>query len=163
MNEVRDDLRGGSVVTGEYVRFFVPGDAKTSGSKRAFINPKTGRPIVTAANPLQKGWQDAVKWRAMEVFAWRNPLEGPLCLDMVFVRARPKGHFGTGRNEGVLKEWAKDLFPTTKPDALKLGRAVEDALTKIIYIDDSQNVEVHAKKIYGPKPGVDIIVRKLKP
>ena len=147
----------------EYVKFFVPGDAKTSGSKRAFINPKTNRPIVTAANPAQKKWQDAVKWKAMQIFERRIPFEGPLCLDMVFVRARPKGHYGTGKNEGAMKEWAKDLFPTTKPDLLKLGRAVEDAMSKIIYIDDSQIVEEHIKKIYGVKPGVDIIVRKLKP
>lgn len=150
-------------VTGEYVRFFVPGDAKTSGSKRAFINPKTGKPIITAANPKQKKWFDAVKWKAMQEFAQRIPFDGPLCLDMVFVRARPKGHFGTGKNEGVLKPWAKDLMPTTKPDTLKLGRCVEDSLSKIIYIDDSQVVEHHIRKIYGVKPGVDVFVRKLKP
>ncbi len=151
------------LLTGEYVRFFVAGAAQTSGSKKAFYNKKLGRSMIVPDSKKQKPWQDAVKWRAMQVFERQNPFEGPLALDMVFVRARPKGHYGTGKNEGILKEWAKDLLPTTKPDALKLGRAVEDALTKIIYIDDSQNVDVHAKKIYGPKPGVDIIVRKLKP
>ena len=147
----------------EYVHFFVPGDAQTSGSKRAFVNKKTGRAMIVPASKKQKPWQDAVRWAAMEAFARRNPFEGPIGLDMVFVRARPKGHYGTGRNEGVLKDWAEDRYPTTKPDLLKLGRAVEDAMTKIIYIDDSQIVEESIKKVYGVKPGVDIIVRKLKP
>jgi len=151
------------LVTGDYVRFFVPGDAQTSGSKRAFVNPKTGRAMIVPASKKQRPWQDAVKWAAMQAFIRQNPFEGPLCLDLVFVRSRPKGHYGTGKNEGVLKDWAKELFPTTKPDLLKLGRAVEDAMSKIIYIDDSQIVEESIKKIYGPKPGVDILVRKLKP
>lgn len=162
MNEL-EDLHGGSVVTYDYVRFFVPGDAKTSGSKRAFINPKTGKPIITAANPAQKKWADAVKWKAMQVFERRIPFTGPLYLELVFVRARPKGHFGTGKNEGILKEWAKDLLPEPKPDSLKLARNVEDALTKIIYIDDSQICKHEIEKVYGLKPGVDITVRKLKP
>ena len=151
------------LLTGDYVRFFVPGAAQTSGSKKAFYNKKLGRSMIVPASKKQKPWSDAVKWKAMQIFQRRNPFEGPLCLDMIFVRARPKGHYGTGRNEGVLKAWAEDLLPTTKPDTLKLGRCVEDALSKIIYIDDSQVVEHHIRKIYGPKPGVDVCVRKLKP
>lgn len=142
------------------LHFFVPGIAKTSGSKRAFVNPKTGKPIVTADNPKQKGWQDGVKWAAMQTFNRQVPWAGPICLTMTFVRLRPKGHFGSGRNEGVLKDWARELTPTRKPDCLKLGRAVEDAMTGIIYKDDSQVIEIHVRKMYGDKPGVDVIVKE---
>jgi Holliday junction resolvase RusA-like endonuclease len=145
------------------LHFFVPGIAKTSGSKRAFLNPKTKKPIITAANPAQKGWQDGVKWAAMQAFNKQIPWEGPLSVVFVFTRPRPKGHYGTGRNASILKDWAKDLKPTGKPDVLKLGRAVEDAMNGIVYLDDSQIVEEHLSKQYGDKPGVAVTVMKLEP
>jgi len=143
------------------LHFFVPGNARTSGSKTAFINSKTGKPIITSANPKQKDWQQGVKWAAMQEFNRQIPWDGPVMLTMMFVRVRPKGHFGTGRNSGVLKEWAKELQPTGKPDSLKLGRAVEDAMSGIVFVDDAQIVEHHIRKIYGDKPGVDVRVTKL--
>jgi Holliday junction resolvase RusA-like endonuclease len=143
------------------LHFFVAGLAKTSGSKRAFVNPKTGKPIVTSANPKQKDWQQGVKWAAMQAFERNVPWEGPVMLTMVFVRLRPKGHYGTGRNASLLKDWAVDLQPTGKPDSLKLGRAVEDAMSGIVFGDDAQIVEHHIRKVFGDKPGVDIRLVRL--
>ena len=143
------------------LHFFVAGKAKTSGSKRAFFNPKTGKALVVAASAKQKPWQDGVKWAAMEAFARQIPWEGPIVLLLVFVRARPKGHYGSGKNKDILKDWAIDLRPTGKPDVLKLGRAVEDAMNGIVYQDDSQIVEEHLSKVYGDKPGVDVHALKL--
>jgi len=139
----------------------VPGEAQSSGSKRGFYNKKLGRVLMVPASKKQKPWQDMVKFVAMNEFAKRIPFDGPLDMSLVFVRMRPKGHYGTGRNEGVLKDWAKDLKPTGKPDSLKLGRAVEDALKGIIYGDDAQIVHHDITKLYGPKPGVDVCVRQL--
>ena len=144
------------------LHFFVPGKPRTSGSKRPFVIPSTGKAILVPASKKQKPWQDAIKWAAMQAFSKQIPWEGPLLLLLVFTRPRPKGHYGTGRNEGVLKEWAEVLRPTGKPDVLKLGRAVEDAMNGIVYLDDSQIVEEHLSKVYGKKPGVDVRVIKLK-
>ena len=142
------------------LHFFVPGKARTSGSKRPFVL-KTGRAILVPASKKQKPWQDAVKWSAMQAFLRQIPWEGPLLLRLVFTRVRPKNHYGQGRNAGVLKDWAKDLRPTGAPDVLKLGRAVEDAMNGIVYNDDSQIVEEHLSKVYGKRPGVDVKVIKL--
>lgn len=146
----------------DHIRFFVPGHAKSSGSKRAFQNPNTGKMIVTAANPKQKQWQEAVKWMAMQIWERRIPWDGPIALELVFMRPRPKAHFGTGAKANILKDFAATAQPTTKPDSLKLARAVEDALSGIIYIDDSQIVRHEISKVYGVKPGVDIVVRRFK-
>ena len=49
-------------------------------------------------------------------------------------------------------------YPITIPDCLKLGRAVEDSLSGIIYKDDSQVVDLGpVRKRYGPV-GVDVEV-----
>lgn len=150
------------IITADCIKFFVPGLAKTSGSKRAFKNPKTDKIIVTAANPKQKKWQDACKWMAMQLCGRMIPWDGPLILSMVFIRQRPRNHFGTGRNEGVMKDWAGSLMPTSKPDSLKLGRAVEDALKGIIYNDDSQICRHVIDKKFGANPGVEVTIAKYK-
>ena len=85
------------------INFFVPGIAKTSGSKRSFYNKITGKTIITAANPKQKDWQAIVNLYAKQEIGDQPPWDGPIAATMIFVRARPKGHYGTGRNEGVLK------------------------------------------------------------
>jgi Holliday junction resolvase RusA-like endonuclease len=43
-----------------------------------------------------------------------------------------------------------------KPDVLKLARAVEDALTGILYRDDAQIVTEVLRKRYGDPPRVEI-------
>ena len=70
-----------------------------------------------------------------------------------FYFARPKS-----LNKSILQK-------TTRPDVDKLIRAVLDALTGIVYADDSQVTAVSAAKLFDPKPRVEIriqSVRKLK-
>jgi Holliday junction resolvase RusA-like endonuclease len=144
--------------------FFVPGEAKTAGSKKAFINPKTHKIIVTHDNPKTKDWMDSVKWFIMKNIGRPCLLEGPVELILVFYRIRPASHFGSDRNAKVLKPLAPRL-PISKPDSLKLGRAIEDAMTGIIYKDDSQVCHHNIWKVYcsgDEVPGVKIIVREIE-
>lgn len=48
------------------------------------------------------------------------------------------------------------FWHTRKPDLDKLTRSIKDALTGVIYNDDSQIVGLHCFKEYGDEPGVDI-------
>jgi len=82
--------------------------------------------------------------RVLEMSA---PLEGPLLLELTFWIPRPKGHYGSGKNAAVVKAGAP-FAPTVKPDLLKLTRAVEDALTGIVYRDDSQITSETLQKAY---------------
>lgn len=109
-------------------------------------------PWGTESNPRTRPWRDTVAHDAREA---KNgePLEGPLSLHVVFWFPRPKSHFGTGRNAGVLKESAPK-FVIAKPDLDKLVRAVGDALTTAgVWRDDSQAVMVTASKRYV-EPGL---------
>ena len=76
--------------------------------------------------------------------------EGAVMLDVTFVRERPKS-------------LPKRTTPahTKYPDLSKLVRAIEDALTGIVWHDDSQVVETHSRKRYaepGERPGAIILV-----
>jgi Holliday junction resolvase RusA-like endonuclease len=66
----------------------------------------------------------------------------PICLTLLFLMPRPKSHYGTGRNAGILKSSAP-AFPITGKDFDNLEKFVCDAMTGIIYEDDKQIGECH--------------------
>jgi Holliday junction resolvase RusA-like endonuclease len=153
------------------VSFFVRGRPQPAGSKRAFpIRRKegggwiaTGKVAVVDDNPKTKGWQAEVAYAgalAMDAIGVTLPWEDPLGLAVTFTLRRPKGHFGTGRNARNLKPTAA-RWPTVKPDATKLLRAIEDALTGIVWTDDARVVEQLAIKRYGEPEGAHVEVWKL--
>ncbi|HUX65560.1 MAG TPA: RusA family crossover junction endodeoxyribonuclease [archaeon] len=145
------------------LEFFVPGDAKTSGSKRGFVNKKSGKVIFAPANPKQKDWQAAVKWFATQAANHMVPLTEPAILTCCFYRKRPDGHYRTvgGQRSDIIKPLLGLAMPGAKPDSLKLCRAVEDAMSGIIYHDDALICDHHISKRYcdpGQVPGVQIII-----
>jgi Holliday junction resolvase RusA-like endonuclease len=157
-------------MTPERVQFFVRGRPQPAGSKKAFpIRRKagggwvaTGKVAVVDDNPKAKGWQAEVAYAgalAMEAIAV-DVWDGPLGLAVTFTLRRPKGHFGTGRNARTVKSSAA-LWPVVKPDATKLLRAIEDALTGVVWTDDAQVVEQLATKRYGEPEGAHVEVWKL--
>lgn len=147
------------------VSFTVYGKAEPAGSKRAFVNPKTGRAIVTDANAKSRPWKSQVSDAAIEamttggvdgsrVLELRPLLEGPLLLYITFYLPRPKGHYG---KNGVRP--SAPPYPAVRPDTTKLLRAIEDALTGIVWRDDAQVVTQHAAKVYGEPARVEIHVK----
>ena len=74
-------------------------------------------------------------------------LDGPLELKATFVMPRPKGHYGTGKNSGLLKASAPE-YHTKKPDLDNLIKFIKDCLNSEIYHDDSAIVWIRASKIY---------------
>ncbi len=71
----------------------------------------------------------------------------PLRVDVTSYIARPKGHYGTGKNVQLIKK-SSDWFPLGTPDLDNYYKFVLDALTKFIWHDDSIVVEGMMKKRY---------------
>ena len=138
-------------------QFFVPGKPQPAGSKKAFPYKKSeggwGASVVDA-NPNQKSWQARVSSVAMDSYDGAL-IEGPVLLQLIFLMERPKSHFRTGKYSHLLKDSAP-VAPHGKPDVLKLGRAVEDALSGVIYHDDSQVTTEFLMKRYWNRFGVII-------
>ena len=144
------------------LRFSVLGHSQPAGSKRAFA--RAGKVAVVDDNPRSTDWKQEVRGAA-GLAMWDANLagdliDGPLLLVAEFVLARPQGHFGTGRNRKRVRPSAP-LHPAVRPDTTKLLRAVEDALTGVVWRDDAQIVTQHATKRYGAPERVDVIVKTL--
>jgi len=142
------------------IEFFVPGIPRPGGSKRVFINKKTGKPIVTDdAGKANKEWKAVVKLAGSEAMKKGKHTEvfrDPIILGLIFLMLRPKYHFG--------KKGLKPSAPADhiiSPDLLKLARSTEDALTGVIWADDAQIISEHITKRYALKdesPGCWVLV-----
>lgn len=136
--------------------FTVHGEVVPGGTVRPVPIRQGGRTVTTLAPGRDAeqarrmaSWSGKVATAGAEAMHGRDLLTGPLVVRMGFYRPRIKGHFGTGRNAERLKNSAP-LYPTTRPDNLKLARLTEDALTGIVWRDDSQVVRSCLAKDFGP-------------
>ena len=144
------------------ISFTVYGVPAPAGSKRGFYNKKAKRVIVTDDSKRSRPWKALVSDAAIEAMGNEAPglMDGPLELRLCFVVPRPKGHFGSGRNAGRVRDSAP-VFPAVKPDLLKLARAVEDALSGIVYRDDAQIVKETLDKQYGSPARCEVRVYEI--
>lgn len=150
--------------------FFIHGVPKPGGSKRGFAfrrsGGKLGVSMVDASGQAGKDWRGDVKAAALgEMKVPKAPFPnagGALFLTVEFVMPRPKSHF---RKDGTIKP-GMPTFHTIKPDATKLIRSLEDALTGILWNDDSQIAKQLVSKVYadaGQKCGAEVTLRDLTP
>lgn len=151
---------GDGLTNNDRIELRVYGIPRPGGSKRAFAHAKTGRIIVTDDCRKNRDWRNAVVAAAVEAYQG-EPLLGPLSLYVEFLLPRPRGHFGNGRNEGQVRRSAP-THPVTKPDATKLLRSTEDALTGLLWRDDAQIVRQTVRKLYGSPAGARIVVERME-
>lgn len=140
------------------IEFFVPGLPKTAGSKSGFYNKKLGRVMMVDACKDSKNWQADVKAFAMPHRPSELFHDCPVGLELKFLMPRPKYHFNS---KGKLKVMPHN-YHIKKPDLLKMTRAIEDALTGIIWQDDALIChEVLTKKYDTNSFGVWISIYKM--
>ena len=141
------------------IKLFINGKPRSAGSKSGFYNKKTGKIIMAPAGKYQKPWMESVKCAAIEAgYNGEVLLEGPVHLRINFCFLRPKGHF---KKDGSLTKSARP-YPTVKPDLTKLTRAAEDALTGLIFRDDTQVIRQTTGKDYGQPEGAEVIIEEIE-
>jgi crossover junction endodeoxyribonuclease RusA len=126
--------------------FIVYGKPQPQGSKTAYRLPN-GRTVLTEAVKGTKPWRSLVRAQAIAAYDGKDPSLKPIKVVVTFHFERPKS---------VTRE-----AMTVKPDCDKLARNVLDACTGVIYKDDSQVVELVARKVYGPEAMAVISVIEL--
>ena len=142
------------------IAFRVSGVPVAQGRPRAFV-PRgwtaraaaEGREVKPRAyDPKRsRAWKKLVSSVAL-VHRPERVIEGPVMLYLSFFLPRPQ------------QPGDRAVFHATQPDLGNLVKAVEDALTGIVYGDDSQVVRCEAMKAYAltlDPPGVCIEVEEL--
>lgn len=165
------ELDFGDAGEAQVASFFALGKPQTAGSKTAVPIVKDGERVATRVvesgdRAAKATWRGAVQEAALAAVDGdeRWPTLDPVEVAFVFYRLRPASHYGSGRNAHTLKTSAPK-HPTTKPDALKLARAAEDALTGVLWRDDAQVVDGRQCKRFADRftgrEGLAVAVRVL--
>lgn len=143
------------------LRFTCVGQPATAGSKRAFTLPSGGVRVTDTSGTKGKSWRAVCQDAAAEAMNGDGLLREPLSVHFHFYVPRPKGHYGSGRNADKLKPSAPQ-YPAKRPDVTKWVRAVEDALTGVVWHDDAQIVRQLADKDYGEPARCEVSVMTLE-
>tara|TARA_R110002012_G_scaffold151333_1_gene311232 strand:- start:1248 stop:1661 length:414 start_codon:yes stop_codon:yes gene_type:complete len=92
-----------------------------------------------------------------------EPYTDALKISFVFHIKRPKAHFRTGKYSDELKKTAP-VYHTKRPDVDNYVKFYMDCMNKTVYLDDSQVIEISAKKEYveeDEEPFVEILLEEV--
>jgi crossover junction endodeoxyribonuclease RusA len=146
-------------------KFRAEGEAVPQGSFVAFLGKYDKKPRLKPNNEKAlKAWRKYVADVAQSQRPdWLRDLwDGPIGMAYLFVRERGDDYLADGT---TLKKGARRL-PDTAPDGDKLERAINDALTDVVFTNDARITDWAGRKRYAPPGGrayVDLDVYLLRP
>ena len=98
------------------------------------------------ADPKGVKFEKAIRDAVMSQYDG-EPLDGPLCLNLLLVFKKPKS--------------SKLVYPEVKPDASNVLKAIEDALNGVLWHDDKQICSETIQKLYGDRDLITFEVTRL--
>lgn len=139
------------------VEFTIPGDPQTKGNLRRA--PHGG---LYDSNKELAAWANQAAAAGADAMNGRRPITTPVRITVQFVFARPKAHTTT---KGLSAEGKRHPYPASRSagDLDKLERAVGDALTGVVFDDDSRIVQKVSSKVWGDRPRTDVLVEPATP
>ncbi|MEK4702032.1 RusA family crossover junction endodeoxyribonuclease [Solibacillus sp. FSL R7-0668] len=136
------------------IQFTIPGATQPQERPRF---SRTGYGVTTHDAPKSRNYKELVK-----LVAWQNkpqePLQGALKLE-VDVYLMPPKKYHTKPKQALIA--SGELRPTTKPDTDNLVKGIKDGMSKIIWVDDAQIVELVVRKFYAMQPRAEVKVSAL--
>jgi crossover junction endodeoxyribonuclease RusA len=134
------------------VAFHVAGNPMPKGSFTRMPNGAMLPAGTTASRKRFADWRTDIRNDAMHAMEDRMPSRNAIRLLCEFQLPYP---------QSSIRKWQWGWWPNIKqPDVDKLLRALLDALTGIVWVDDSQVCFVNVNKVYAwnGKPGAHIVV-----
>jgi len=99
-------------------------------------------------------YKTQLQWQ-MKAYAPKEPFPGPVRVDYTFYLPIPKDTSWIKKQQ----MFTGFIFHIKKPDLDNLAYVVTNAMKDIIYKDDSQIVFKSARKMYGEKPRIIVMVQ----
>lgn len=134
------------------VNFEVPGDPVPKGRPRF---ARRGHFVQTYTDSKTIEYETRVATKARQAIGASEPLKGPLKL-FLYVRYTVPSSYTKKRKESCLNgsEYPKRI------DIDNVYKSITDAMNGIVYLDDSQIVEAHIRKLYAEEAGANIMVQE---
>lgn len=138
------------------IEITIPGDPQAQGRPRF---ARRGGFVQTYDPPESKKYKELVKLHA----AKQKPeelLDEALFVEIVIFKKPPQSISKVKKNRVELDN--ESLRPLTKPDVDNYAKGIKDALTGVIWTDDSKVVELIVSKFYSLNPRAEVRVKTLE-
>lgn len=120
---------------------------------RVIVPKGGGRPFVTVYKEAKDvAYEKAIAWKAKAAMRGRAllPAGTPVAIRLFVMVPVPKSWLRRDRDAALVGT----LFPTSRPDHDNYSKSVCDALTGIVWADDSQVCRSLIVKEYADAPGI---------
>ena len=135
------------------ITFTIPGPPHGKGRPRF---ARRGNFVATYTDAKTSSYEDQIRFYALQAMGSSKPL-GTALEAAIYIRLPVPKSYPKKRAEACLSgsEW-----PCKKPDWDNVAKSVCDAMNSIIFVDDSQIVECHVRKVYSATAGVDVLIKE---
>jgi Holliday junction resolvase RusA-like endonuclease len=133
------------------IHFQVEGDPKGKGRPR-FSRVGSFTKIYTDKQTLT--YEAMIATFAKQAMGTSEPLKTPVSV-FLYVRLPIPQSYSKKRREACLNGSEK---PCKKPDIDNIAKTYLDAMNGVIFVDDTQVIDLHVKKVYAEKAGVNVMV-----
>jgi Holliday junction resolvase RusA-like endonuclease len=133
------------------IHFQVEGDPKGKGRPR-FSRVGSFTKVYTDKQTL--GYEAKIAHFAKQAIGSTEPLKTAVSV-YLYVRLPIPQSYSKKRREACLNGFE---LPCKKPDIDNIAKTYLDAMNGVIFVDDTQVIDLHVKKVYAEKAGVDVMV-----
>ena len=130
-------------------------DGKPQGKGRPRF-ARRGKFVTTYTDEKTKTYENQIRDIARVAMGASEPLNTPLEA-FIYISYPIPASYSKTRKADCLSGLER---PTKKPDIDNVVKAFLDSMNEIIYLDDTQVVELHSTKVYGD-PFVEVIVKEI--
>ena len=130
-------------------------DGKPQGKGRPRF-ARRGKFVTTYTDDKTKTYENKIRDIAMLAMGTSKPLTTALEA-FIYISYPVPASYSKTRTKDCLEGLER---PTKKPDIDNVVKAFLDSMNNIIYVDDTQVVELHSTKVYG-EPFVEAIIKEI--
>ncbi|MBM2884077.1 RusA family crossover junction endodeoxyribonuclease [Chromobacterium phragmitis] len=138
------------------IRFTVPG--APVGKGRPKVSTRGGRFARMYTPEKTASYEGLIALAAQTAMAGRAPLTGPADVSILMVLPIPTS-WSKKKQAAAL---AGQVYPTKKPDADNVQKAIFDGMNGVVWVDDVQACDIVVRKRYGATPGVEVVVQEIQ-
>jgi Holliday junction resolvase RusA-like endonuclease len=138
------------------ISFNVPG--APVGKGRPKVSSRGGKFSRMYTPDKTASYEGVVALAAQQAMAGRDLIAGPVDVDMLMVLAVPAS-WSKKKQAAAL---AGEVYPTKKPDADNVIKAIFDGINGVVWVDDVQACDIHVRKRYGAVPCVRVDVKEIQ-
>lgn len=136
--------------------FTVPG--APVGKGRPKVSSRGGKFARMYTPEKTVNYEGLVSLAATQAMAGRQPITGPAYVVMTITLPIPAS-WSKKKQAAAL---CGHVYPTKKPDADNVVKALFDGMNGVVWVDDVQACNLSLVKQYGPTPGVHVIVEEIE-